>query len=159
MSSFTLTPEEVRNFRPLPGHALVKVFSPTEEDLKDSPDSLIFKPESVVQDEFERYAVRAGALITYTPTPSGRSRAQNRIHHCEREYIPFISKIFADPYPPVVYYLGRANETDNQYVVVKILQIVAVKTENGNGNGNGMRRTTVDKPTSTSMPTSIAPAV
>jgi len=136
MPSFNLTPDEVVAFRPLPGHALLRCL-PAE--LKDSPEALIVKPESVAAVELETKAARRGELIRLTWTlPDSKANERTYLEQDEyrREFDSFCTEekntvwnFDSGPEDPAcyVYYLGRANETDNQYVVVKILQIVAVE--------------------------------
>ena len=141
MPSFTLTPDEARIFRPLPGHALLRVLPLSDADLKDTPDSLIYKPESAAQDELEAQAVRRGELICITWTnPGTGSKELDRIFHSETEYASTLARHSKSGvhnhqrikwgFNPdcIVWYLGRANESDNQYVIVKVLQIVALET-------------------------------
>jgi hypothetical protein len=116
MPSFNLTPDEVTSFLPLPGHALLKCL-PAE--LKDSPDALIVKPESAASSELERAAVRRGEVVKVSWTKNTNWKQW----WSEREYI-----IPLYIHRATVHYLGRLDEAANQYVVVKILQIVAVET-------------------------------
>jgi hypothetical protein len=134
MPSFNLTPDEVASFRPLPGHALLRCL-PAE--LKDSPSSLIVKPESAASAELERAAVRRGEVIKISWANLNGSREQRRDFHNSTEHSWYLGQIghfdehgvwYIKPGTGVALYLGHLDESDNQYVVVKILQIVAVET-------------------------------
>jgi hypothetical protein len=127
MPNLILTPDEASRFRPLPGRALLKCLPPL-----DNPHELIVKPETAAQAELERMAVRRGEVVRICWTgdrPLVISKKTLIAYHNETEYLDLITSGAIDIYgrAATVYYLGHADETDNEYVVVKILQIVAVE--------------------------------
>lgn len=108
MPSLNLTPDLISRFICLPGTALIKC-SPAEL-MTDS--GMLHKPEAAADWERKNQAVRMGEIVKINNTAKGK-----------------LGPLPEDPgLDQTVYYLGRQDEVDDEYVVVKIGQIVGVRT-------------------------------
>jgi hypothetical protein len=116
MPNLNLTDAQALACSPLPGHALLKVQAKAQER---EPGSLVYKPESAAQGELERQAVREAVVVKVN-----REYFSNRLGMM-RQFKDEDSRLVKRG--ATVYYLGHMDEMDNQYVVVRLGQIVAVK--------------------------------
>ncbi len=112
MPSIHLTDAQAASFRPLPGRALIRV-SPAELMEKG-----IHLPETAAEAREQALALRRGVIVrvNYRPHPNKELRVRFVIE----------DKMKLHPLR-VVWYLGHADEMDNDYVVVLHGQIVAVE--------------------------------
>lgn len=135
MPSIHLTPDLVSRFICLPGTALIQC-SPAE---LMTESGLLHKPEAAADWERKGMAVRKGVVVALDKWHRGTGiglRTPEMVHRV-KIHAP-MSKHNAGWYDTdsatiekgqTVYYLGRQDEADDPYVVVKIGQIVAVKNE------------------------------
>lgn len=107
MPSLNLSPDLVPRFICLPGTALIKC-SPAELITESGK---LFKPEAAADWERKGRAVRMGTIM--------RVRYDRKTKPSWKELEPGLT----------IHYLGRQDESDDEYVVVKIGQIVAVQTD------------------------------
>lgn len=119
MPSIQLTPDLAARFICLPGTALIHC-SPAE---LMTESGLLVKPEAAADWERKRMAVRKGVVERVDRGLKGTGIVTRK---------KTISRVNADDLKvrrgATVYYLGRQDEADDEYVVVKIGQIVAVQT-------------------------------
>jgi len=131
MPSFTLTPEEIKSLHVLPGHALIKT-SPAELIINDG---LLVLPESAAVAREEALAVRKGVIISLNRWGKGGMRVDDNAEDYNNVEDYSCKPCWDDPDSSfllcgqMVYYWGHQDEMDNQYVVVKLGQIVAVKLD------------------------------
>jgi hypothetical protein len=132
MPSLNLTPDLVQRFICLPGTALIHCSPVTL--MTDS--GKLFKPEAAADWERKNLAVRMGVVESICFQHRGDGLiGDDRERDCD--LTASVSKGNAGWYDAdsqsirtrqTVYYLGRQDEADDEYVVVKIGQIVAALT-------------------------------
>lgn len=111
MPSFTLPPNiPISSIRLLPGRALIRV-SPAEQKIGS-----IHLPEDAAERETQRQAAREGVLEAINTAP-----------HPNKDLRTVINAEGLKPGMKVLY-LGHADETDNEFVVVLHGQIIATET-------------------------------
>jgi hypothetical protein len=120
MPSLSLTPFLLSRFICLPGTALIKCSPP--ELMTES--GLVVKPEAAAEWEREQKAVRMGEVVQIDKAVKGtglftrQSKVVELVNDADTRAIKRGS---------TVYYLGRQDEANDEYVVVKIGQIVGVR--------------------------------
>jgi hypothetical protein len=114
MPSFNLTPESAKDIRPCTGLILLKV-TPPETVVTDteSGNVLIHLPESAAVHYTQEQSLRRAVVVALSP-PS-------------HQYPEFDINGERINTGDVVYYLGRNDEKDNEYVLAKHGQIQAVE--------------------------------
>ena len=108
--AFHLLPADVPHFRPLPGHALLRVLPPTL-----TTSSGLVLPEKQTGEMEQQKGVRRGEVVYF----NWRNNKYQKVHMRPRE------KAVIKMPGVVVRYLGHGDEMDQEYVVVMHLQIVA----------------------------------
>lgn len=109
--TFDLTESQLKHFYPLPGHAIVRTLPPETT----TSSGLLHLPENAAAEHHERAPVRKGRIV--------KVRLSNDTNEDDYEE----ADLFLAPTGTIVYYLGKADEADNKFVVVKIQQIVAME--------------------------------
>lgn len=124
--TFNLTPDQVPNFIPLTGNALLKTIPPSYE----TDSGLVAIPKGIAHDQQEKAVTRKGIIVSINRIgdflPSGEFVGHRcDLNTCEKCVLDDESTSLEEG--QTVHYWGHMDEADNPYVVVKIGQIVAVE--------------------------------